>query len=100
MFCFLGMYSNISDEELDEYVTTASSEHPDIGIRMLKGYLQSKGLRIQRHRIRSALLRTDPVGLLNRWRKAIKRRCYNVKSPFSLWHIDGNHKLIRYTHSS
>ena len=89
------MYSNISDEQLDEYVTTASLQHPNIGIWMLKGYLQGKGFRIQRHRIRSSLLRTDPVGLLDRWQKAIKRRCYNVKSPLSLWHIDGNHKLIR-----
>ncbi|CAB3995642.1 uncharacterized protein LOC110052565 [Paramuricea clavata] len=91
-----GMYSNISDEQLDEYVITASREHPDIGIRMLKGYLRSKGMRVQRHRIRSALLRTDPIGLLGRWQKAIKRRCYNVKFALSLWHIDGNHKLIRY----
>ena len=92
------MYSDISDEQLDEYVITASREHPDIGIRMLKGYLQSKDMRVQRHRIRSALLRTDPIGLLGRWQKAIKRRCYNVKFPLSLWHIDGNHKLIRYSY--
>ncbi|CAB4007013.1 cytosolic Fe-s cluster assembly factor nubp1-b-like [Paramuricea clavata] len=61
---------------------------------MMKGYLQSKGWRVQRDRIRCSLLRTDPIGLMQRWQKAIKRRSYNVKYPRSLWHIDGNHKLI------
>ena len=92
------MYSDIQDNELDELVQKASSEHPAMGIRMLKGYLQSNGLRVQRNRIRSSLLRTDPIGLLQRWQQAIKRRCYKVKHPLSLWHIDGNHKLIRYIH--
>ena len=92
---FTGTYSDITDEQLDYYVVRAASEHPRIGIRMIKGYLQSNGLSIQRHRIRSSLMRTDPIGLLERWRNAIKRRCYNVKYPLSLWH-----KLIRYLSKS
>ena len=90
------MYSSISDEELDQLVADARNENPSIGIRMLKGYLQSKGFRIQRERVRSALLRIDPIGLVDRWQRTVKRRKYNVKYPLSLWHIDGNHKLIRY----
>lgn len=27
---------------------------------------------------------------------AIRRRVYNVRSPLALWHMDGNHKLIRW----
>ena len=46
--CFgSGMFSDIEDNRLDELVQTASSQHPGMGIRMLKGYLQSKGFRIQ-----------------------------------------------------
>ncbi|RMX42821.1 hypothetical protein pdam_00025611 [Pocillopora damicornis] len=26
----------------------------------------------------------------------VRRRSYQVQGPLSLWHIDGNHKLIRY----
>jgi hypothetical protein len=26
----------------------------------------------------------------------IQRRAYNVRSPLALWHMDGNHKLIRF----
>jgi len=33
---------------------------------------------------------------MQRWRKAVQRRKYNVHSPLSLWHIDGCHKLIRW----
>ena len=89
------MYSVIDDQHLDELVAAASSLHPQWGIRMVKGYLQSKGVRVQWKRIRQSLLRTDPIGLMERWTRTIKRRQYNVKYPLSLWHIDGNHKLIR-----
>jgi hypothetical protein len=92
----LDTYSNITDDELDMLVMSAQRENPSIGIRMLKGYLHSKGHRTQRERIRQSLLRTDPSGAAQRWKQAVKRRTYNVNSPLALWHIDGNHKLIRY----
>ena len=63
---------------------------------MLKGYLRGKGLRVQWERIRQSLLRTDPSGVHQRWRESIRRRKYWVPGPLALWHIDGNHKLIRY----
>lgn len=93
---FSGTYSSIEDSQLDEIITCASNEHPGIGIRMLQGYLKGNGYRVQRERIRFSLLRTDPIGVVQRWRQTVKRRHYCVKSPLSLWHIDGNHKLIRY----
>ena len=58
--------------------------------------LKDKGHRVQIYRVRESLMRTDPVGMMNRWTQAIKRRKYQVKSPLTLWHTDGNHKLIRY----
>ncbi|CAB3991437.1 PREDICTED: uncharacterized protein LOC107331191 [Paramuricea clavata] len=91
-----GMYSGIDDMQLDELVVTATGQHPQWGIRMVKGYLQRKGIRVQWKRVRQSLLRTDPIGLMERWTRTIKRREYRVKYPLSLWHIDGNHKLIRW----
>ena len=89
-------YSDISDQDLDQLVRQVQQQHPGVGIRLLKGHLRSIGHRIQRDRIQLSLLRTDPMGVLNRWKESVKRRVYNVHAPQSLWHIDGNHKLIRY----
>ena len=94
-FVLLGMFSQISDGELDDFVTSAQQSHPNIGIRIVKGLLQSKGHRVQKERIRQSLLRTDPIGVMQRWSVAVRSRRYNVHSPLALWHIDGHHKLIR-----
>ena len=91
-----GTYSNISDEELDELVRDAQRGHPGIGLRMLMGHIRSQRFRIQWERVRQSLLRTDPSGVHQRWRESIRRRVYRVSGPLALWHIDGNHKLIRY----
>ena len=40
--------------------------------------------------------RVDPGGVIWRLRRALHRRVYNVTSPNALWHIDGNHRLIRW----
>ena len=42
------------------------------------------------------MLRVDPWGVQQRMRNILHRREYRVKGPNSLWHIDGNHKLIRW----
>ena len=36
----------------------------------------------------------DPVVTVLRWRQVIQRRSYHVRSPNSLWHLDGNHTLL------
>lgn len=72
-------------------VRDAQRGHPGIGLRMLMGHVRGKGLRIQWERVRQSLLRTDH----QRWRESIRRRVYRVPGPLALWHIDGNHKLIR-----
>ncbi|KAK1161546.1 hypothetical protein AOXY_G19120 [Acipenser oxyrinchus oxyrinchus] len=42
--------------------------------------------------------RVDPEGVLERALSlhTVRRRSYSVTAPQSLWHIDGNHKLIRW----
>lgn len=62
---------------------------------MLQGHLMERGVVVQQRRVRDTLRRTDPEGVLMRQRLGIRRRQYNVAAPLELWHIDGNHKLIR-----
>ena len=118
LFCFIATYSTISDEQLDHMadrrfssadtsksarrrsspriVREAQSRNPNTGIRLTKGFVMGKGHRVQHYRIRESLIRTDPAGMMDRWAQTVRRRKYQVHSPLSLWHIDGNHKLIRY----
>ena len=42
-------------------------------------------------------MRTDPIGLVERRTQTVVRKRYQVHGPLSLWHIDVNHELIRYT---
>ena len=52
-------------------------------------------MKVQRYRVRESLERVDPGGAAVRAVQSIQRRTYTVAGPNSLWHIDGNHKLIR-----
>ena len=60
------------------------------------GHLISCGIRVQFYRVRESQRRTDPQGSMIRKLHNLKRRRYYVPGPQHLWHIDGNHKLIRY----
>ena len=64
----------------------------------MKGYLQAKGLNIHWERIRSALWKLDPEGMILRSVNSniIDRRKYYVPGTSFLWHIYGNHKLTRW----
>lgn len=88
-------YSNISDEELDLIVLKKQQEFPNWGNRQMYGYLLSQNLRVQYHRVREAQSRVDPHGSALRRLTCINRRSYSVQGPQHLWHVDGNHKLIR-----
>ena len=91
-----GRYSNIEDEELDRIVTSIQHQNPNCGFRMMQGYISRLGYRVQQTRIRVAMARTDPEGILSRWCGSVHRRSYSVSSPNALWHIDGHHRLIRF----
>lgn len=89
-------YSVISDAQLDTLVRQIQYQYPNCGYRLLKGHLAAMGYRyrIQEKRIRDSLRRVDPVGIMSRWICA-NQRTYSVSGPNALWHIYGNHKLIR-----
>ena len=63
---------------------------------MVQGHLRAQGVHVQRERLRSAIHQVDPVGAASRRRPPIRRRVYSVPCPNYIWHIDGNHKLIRW----
>ncbi len=92
------MYATISDNDLDEKVREVKEYYPNHGSRMLQGQLKSQGIRVQRHRIRESLRRIDPLGCTLRWFNTVQRRNYSVPHSQWLWHIDGNHKLIRFVY--
>ena len=71
---------------------------PNCGYRRMRGFLRARGLHIQWSRIQGSMKRVCPEGILMRALQltTVERRIYNVRSPLSLWHIDGNHKLIRF----
>ena len=89
------IYSSISDEELDRIVTFVQHQNKNCGYRMMQGYLQRLGHKVQQTRVRESMARTDPEGLANRWSYAVHRRSYSVATPNALWHLDGHHRLIR-----
>ena len=91
-------YSTISNTELDEITQQLISEFPNCGYRRMIGFLRARGINVQQIRVREAMKRSDPEGVLLRSLQLtpISRRVYNVISPLALWHLDGHHKLIRY----
>ena len=89
------LYSDVTDEELDQVVSEIKVLFPNSGYRMMQGHLLNHGYRVAQARIQDSLQRVDSDGVVIRWSAAIERRRYRVKSPLSLWHLDGNHKIIR-----
>ena len=87
--------SQISDVELQSIICDIKRIMPEAGRNMLRGVLQSKGIHVSMVRIRDSIAQVDPVNTALRWATPRNRRIYSVPHPNALWHIDGNHKLIR-----
>ena len=91
-------YSNMSDDTLDAMVREALGGNRRLGSGAVKAKLQAKGIHIQRQKVWDSVSRVDPVGVaLRSLQPKLERIVYSVPGPNSLWHIDGNHKLIRYS---
>ena len=89
-------YSSVADNELDHIISEIIGLSPNAGEILIQGALRHRGLLLQRRRVRESLSRVDPISRLLRRRQLIYRRHYQVRTPNSLWHVDGNHKLIRW----
>ena len=89
-------WTDITDSDLDELVQEIKVDFPNSGESLLAGIISSRGYRISRQRLRDCIHRTDMLNTALRWGNLIQRRPYSVPGPNSLWHLDGNHRLIRW----
>jgi len=87
-----GTLSDIDDLTLDTTIHSLQMQFSNSGYRMMLGHLRARG---QQTRGRVSVQRIDPRRTVLRWFQITERRSYNVASPNALWHIDGNHKLVR-----
>ena len=85
----------ISDTDLDVAVRGIQRMFPNARYRRVQSQLFLNGIKVAQRRVREAMHRTDPEGVAMRWLSITPRAVYCVSGPLALWHIDGNHKLIR-----
>lgn len=78
-------YEDIDDVRLDGIIQEILEQSPNMGEIMLQGAIQSRGINIQRRRLRASIERVDPVGRELRRLMCLKRRSYSVESPNALW---------------
>lgn len=86
-------FTPITDNYLQDIIRDIKILTPEAGQNMVRGLLAARGVHVPIVRIR------DSICLINtalRWALPRRRRVYSVPRPNSLWHVDGNHKLIRY----
>ncbi len=88
-------FTDVNEEEVQQRVAQIKTHHPNAGEVMVHGHLQAQGVCIQRNRVRNAIHLVDP-NVSARKQPRINRRVYSVPCPNYLWHIDGNHKMIRW----
>ena len=89
-------FTSESQPEIETAVVASKQQHANAGEAIIQGHLSSMGVHVQRHKIRRAIHAVDPEGVEERKQKPIKRRVYSVPCPNYIWHIDGNHKLVRW----
>jgi len=80
-------YTNINNEILNNVIREILDILPDAGETIVIGALRTRGIHVQRARIRQSIMEVDPIGRLSRRSIAIVRRIYNVKHPNELWYI-------------
>ena len=92
------VYNQISNEDLDGIIGNILCDFPETGYKRMTRFLKARGIILQQNRIREAMRRVNPEGTMMRALRlhVTHRRSYEVPCPLALWHIDGNHKLIRY----
>ena len=89
-------YSDISDADLDCTIRSIKEEHPNDGEVLMQAHLLRVGIHVQRRRLRLSIHQVDPVNTSLRRATTVRRRVYHVDGPNCVWHLDGNHKLIRW----
>ncbi|XP_052702897.1 uncharacterized protein LOC128179509 [Crassostrea angulata] len=67
-----------------------------LGCRGLQRRLLSHGLVVSREQVLAIQKELDPIGVLERKQRRLKRRVYHNKGPNYLLHVDGYDKLKRF----
>ena len=88
-------FSDVTDVQLKSLIQDIRQEMPEIGQSMLRGVLNARGVYVSMVRLHDCLSEMDPASAALRWASLIHRRVYSVPHPNALWHLDGNHKIIR-----
>jgi hypothetical protein len=78
-------YTEIGEEQLCNAVRDILRTIPDAGETYVIGALRSRGIHIQRWRVRNAIQTVDPISRALRRTFAVVRRVYNVRCPNALW---------------
>ncbi|CAL8392205.1 unnamed protein product [Arctogadus glacialis] len=86
----------IDDGELEQHVRQLQGQYPNSGNEIIRALLRTQGVFVTRSRVREMLTRVNPTAAARRWSRTVARRVYHVPYPNSLWHIDGNMRLIRW----
>ena len=89
-------FSLLTDDNLDLHVTKIIIEFPFCGENMVMQMLRQTGINVQWYRLRDSIHRLDSKGVSETKRGRLHRRVYEVAGPNHLWHIDTNHKLVRW----
>eukprot|EP00111_Clytia_hemisphaerica_P020702 TCONS_00061032-protein len=89
-------FVDISIEDLDREMVKLTTQFPRCGEVMLRELLKNKGIIVPRYMLRESIRNVDSIGILQRSKRKLHRRVYNVKGPNHLWHLDTNHKLVRW----
>ena len=89
-------FTDISEPHLDEVLRDIKRQHPNYGEVMLQGCLLHMNIKVPRAMLRQAIHRVDHINTVYRQSDVIRRRVYTSPHPNAVWHIDGNHKIIRW----
>ena len=82
------------DTEITQHLQDALDVYPNMGELYARGLLLSKGIKINRVRLRTLLKTLKESSPLNT--NPIRRRAYQTRSANSMWHIDSTHKLMHW----
>ena len=89
-------FTAISESDLDFTLQRIKADHPACGEVMIQGHLLHSGIKVQRSKLRAAIHRVDHNNTVSRHSSVIRRRIYSSSHPNAVWHLDGNHKMIRW----
>ncbi|KAF3844174.1 hypothetical protein F7725_013515 [Dissostichus mawsoni] len=93
-------FFNIGSAVLSQFIVNIPRRvvgNNQIGPESVRAQLQAQQMWIQRRRVRDSMKRINPeAAALRAMSQRLHRRAYRVAGPNSLWHLDGNHKLIRW----